>query len=150
MLGEALADALALRQQEGVGHPAAEDEQVDLGEQVVDDGDLVGHLGTAEDGCEWALGRLEELGEHLELTLHQETGIRRQKLGDPDGRGMRPVGGPERVVDVDVCIGGERLREFRVVGLLLGMEAQVLEQQHLAGPHALERVLRPERRVRRP
>ena len=150
VLGEALADALALGQQERVGHPAAEDEQVDLGEQVVDDGDLVGHLGAAEDGREWALGRLEQLREHLELALHQETGICRQELGDPDGRGMRPVGGPERVVDVDVGIGGERLREFRVVGLLFGVEAQVLEQQDLAGPHALERVLRPERRARRP
>ena len=83
VLGEALADALALRQQEGVGHPAAEDEQVDLGEQVVDDGDLVGHLGAAEDRREWPLGRLEELGEHLELALHEETGIRRQSSAIP-------------------------------------------------------------------
>ena len=40
-LGQALADRLALREQERVGHPAAEDEHVDLGQQVVDDPDLV-------------------------------------------------------------------------------------------------------------
>ena len=40
-LGEALADGLALGEQERVRHPAAEDEHVDLGQQVVDDLDLV-------------------------------------------------------------------------------------------------------------
>ena len=48
-LGEALADRLALGEQERVGHAAAEDEHVDLREQVVDDLDLVRDLGAAED-----------------------------------------------------------------------------------------------------
>jgi hypothetical protein len=37
------------------------------------------------------------------------------------------MGGAERVVDIDVGIGGERLSELRFVRLLLGMEAEVLE-----------------------
>ena len=49
VLGEALADRLALGDQERVGHAAAEDEQVDLGHQVVEDLDLVADLGAAED-----------------------------------------------------------------------------------------------------
>ena len=79
-LGQALADRLALGEQEGVGHPATEDEHVDLGQQVVDHLDLVGHLGAAEDGRERPLGRLEELREHLDLALHQQPGVRRQEL----------------------------------------------------------------------
>ena len=51
----------------------------------------------------------------------------------PDGRRVRAVGGPERVVDVDVGVAGERAREALVVGLLAGREAQVLEQRHRAG-----------------
>ena len=46
----------------------------------------------------------------------------------------------ERVVHVDVRVGRERLRELRVVLLLLGVEAQVLEEQQLAGsepPHGV-------------
>ena len=50
----------------------------------------------------------------------------------------------ERVVDVDVRVRGERRREARVVRLLLGVEAQVLEEQHLTRPEALDRVLRAE------
>ena len=51
------------------------------------------------------------------------------------------MGGPERVVDVDVGVRGERLGEARVVLLLLGVEAEVLEEDRLAGPHPLDRVL---------
>ena len=51
------------------------------------------------------------------------------------------MGGPERVVDVDVGVRGEGRGEGRVVLLFLGVEAEVLEQQHLARPEALDRVL---------
>ncbi len=54
------------------------------------------------------------------------------------------MGGPERVVDVDVGVRGERRREGRVVLLLLGVEAEVLEQQDLARAEALDGVLRPD------
>ena len=146
-LGQALADRLALRQQERVGHPATEDQQVDLGQQMVDDPDLVRDLGAAEDGRERSLGRLEELRQHLDLALHQEPGVGRQELGDADRRGVRSMGGPERVVDEDVGVGRQGRGEGRVVGLLLGVEAQVLEHQDLARAEALDRVLRadPER-----
>ena len=88
-LGQALADRLALGEQERVGHAAAEDEHVDLGQQVVDDLDLVGDLGPAEDRRERPLGRLEELREHLDLALHEQAGVGRQQLGDrrPSRRG---------------------------------------------------------------
>ena len=48
-------------------------------------------------------------------------------------RGVRAVRGAERVVHVDVAERGQLAREGVVVGLLLGVEAQVLQQQHLAG-----------------
>ena len=140
-LGEALADRLALRQQERVGHPATQDEHVDLGQQVVDDPDLVADLGAAEDRRERLLRRLEQLGERRDLALHEQTGVRRQELGDADSRGVGAVRRPERVVDVDVGVERERGGELRVVGLLLRVEAEVLEQQHLAGPEPLEGVL---------
>ena len=89
-------------------------------------------------------GVLEQLREHLDLALHQQPGVGRQELGDADRRGVRPVRRPERVVDVDVGVRRERRGEGRVVRLLLGVEAQVLEQQHLARPEALDRVLRPD------
>ena len=54
------------------------------------------------------------------------------------------MGRPERVVDVDVGIARQRRRELRVVLLLLGVEAEVLEQQRLAVPEPLDRVLRPD------
>lgn len=140
-LGQALADGLALRQQEGVGHAAAEDEHVDLGQQVVDDLDLVGHLRAAEDRRERSGRRLEQVRQGDDLALHEQARVGRQELRDADRRGMRAMRGTERVVDEDVGVTGQRRREARVVGLLLLVEAQVLEQEQFAGAEALDRVL---------
>ena len=59
-------------------HAATEDEHVDQRKQVVDDADLVRDLGATEDRRERPLGVLEQLGEHLDLALHQEPGVGRQ------------------------------------------------------------------------
>ena len=101
--------------------------------QVLEDPDLVGDLRPAEDRRERPARILEEVREHLDLALHQEAGVGRQELRDADGRGVGPMGRPERVVDVDVGVRGELRREFRVVLLLLGVEAEVLEEDRLAG-----------------
>lgn len=50
---------------EGERHGAADDQRVDFVEQVVDQLDLVGDLGAAEDGEEGPRGVLERLGEIL-------------------------------------------------------------------------------------
>lgn len=82
---------------EGEGHATADDEGVDLVEQVVDQLDLVGNLGTAENGEEGALGRLENLGEVLELLLHEETGGLDREVNANHG-GVGAVGSAESIV----------------------------------------------------
>ena len=72
VLAEAVADGLAPGLEERVGHGAADDDAVDLGDQVLDDADLVGDLGAAEDGHERPLRVLEGVAEELELLLDQE------------------------------------------------------------------------------
>ena len=57
----------------------------------------------------------------------------RQAVGDALGRGMRAMRGREGVVDIDVAQRRELVDEARVVLLLFLVEAQVLEQQHVAG-----------------
>ena len=49
------------------------------------------------------------------------------------GGSVRPVGRSERVVHEQLAEAREALRELRVVVGLPGMEAQILEQGHLAG-----------------
>ena len=51
---------------------------------------------------------------------------------DALGRRVRAVGGAERVVDVDVGQRRERGRELGVVRRLAGLEADVLEHEHVA------------------
>ena len=141
VLGQALADRLALGEEERVRHPAAEDEEVDLRQEVLDDLDLVADLRSAEDRRERPLRVLEEPAQDADLALHQEARVGRQEPGDPDRRGVGPMGRPERVVHEDVGVRRERLGELRVVLLLLRVEAEVLEEDRLARPHPLDGVL---------
>ncbi len=147
VLGEALADGLALGQEERVRHAAAEDEDVDLREELVEDLELARDLRPADDRRKRPLGVLHELREHLDLALHQEPGIGRQELSDANRAGVGPMGRPERVVHVELGIVGQLSGELRVVLLLLGVEPEVLEEERLAVPEALHRVDRadPER-----
>ena len=57
---------------EGVGHAAAEDELVDLAEQVLDDTNLGAHLGAAHDGHEGALDVVQDVVDSLHFLLHEE------------------------------------------------------------------------------
>ena len=50
--------------------------------------------------------------------------------------------GREGVADVELAEARQRIGEVRIVGLLAGMEAQVLEQQHHARLQRLDRLLR--------
>ena len=59
-LEQALAHRVALGDEEGVGHAAADDERVDLVHQVLEHLDLARHLGAADDRRERVLGRLEQ------------------------------------------------------------------------------------------
>lgn len=76
---------------EGERHASTDDQQIDLEktvlifqsnrptalpylvQHVVDELDLVGNLGTTEDGQEWPLGALQRLREELEFFFDEET-----------------------------------------------------------------------------
>src|SRR5439155_768381 len=58
LFDQALARDQPLGAQEGIGHAAAHEERVDLGQQVLDDLDLVGDLGPAQHGHVGMIGRI--------------------------------------------------------------------------------------------
>ena len=114
-LDEALADGLALGQEEGVGHRAADEDACrTLPQQVLDDVDLVGDLGPAEDRHERPGGLGDGVAEELEFLLDQEAddaGLPCSAWADAERGGVLAVGGAEGVVDVDVAELGQLLGE---------------------------------------
>ena len=62
------ADGIAQSVHKGVGHAAADDQGIDLFQQVVDNADLVGNLGAAQDSDEGAL-RIRQGGAHDEISF---------------------------------------------------------------------------------
>ena len=129
-----LADLLALRLQEGVGHAAADDERVHLGQQVADDADLVADLGAAQN-------RQERLGWGFSVALPRYSSsfsisspaaLFSHEVRDALGAGVGAVRRAEGVVDVDIAELGQLLGERRIVLLLFGVVAHVFQQQGLS------------------
>ena len=58
---------------EGEGHSTTNDERVDLVKHVLNELDLVGNFGTAENSKEGTFGVFKGLGKVFELLLHEET-----------------------------------------------------------------------------
>ena len=125
---------MAQRAQEREGHAAADHERVDLADQVLDERDLVRDLGAAEHGHQRPLRRLEDPPQRRQLSLHEQARRRRLQVArDGVDRRVRAVRGRERIVHVAVGQLRELAREAVVVLFLLGVEAEVLQQQQIAG-----------------
>ena len=88
-------------------------------------------------------GMLQRAAEEGQLLLHQEAGDGGQIMRDALGAGVRAVRRAEGVVDVDIAQRGKLPRKAGIVRLLFGMEAQVLQQQHLAGLERVRHAPRP-------
>lgn len=82
---------------EGEGHTTGDDEAVHLGQQVVNELDLIRHLSATEDGKEGACGILKGLGEVLKLLLHEETGSLLREIHANHGA-VGAVGGTEGII----------------------------------------------------
>ena len=91
-------------------------------------------LRSANDRHKGLLRRFQSLAEIGDFLFHQQAGHGGlQEVRDPLGRRVRAVRRAERVVDIDLGQRGERLRESRIVGFFFRVEAEILEQQYLAG-----------------
>src|SRR5258706_1672394 len=133
LFDQTLAYGFALRLEEGVRHASADDQNVNLAEQVLDDSDFVADFGASKDGDEGVLGMLQDAPQILQLFFHEQTGGGfLHEPGDANRGGMGTMGGAEGVVDVEIGEFGELLRKMFVVLFFLGMEAEVFEQQRLA------------------
>jgi hypothetical protein len=127
-----LADRDALCLQERVRHRAADADRVGLRDEVLEHLDLVGHLGAAQDRDERLRRVREGLPEVLDLLLDEEAG--RLLFHEPRHAGrrrVRAVRRAERVIHPHVGEARQLAREGLVVRLLLRVEAEVLEEEHL-------------------
>eukprot|EP00968_Pinguiococcus_pyrenoidosus_P000792 scaffold47_cov258-Pinguiococcus_pyrenoidosus.AAC.119 len=137
-LDKGRADLLATGLEEGEHHTTADDELVNLLEHGLDHTDLGGDLGSTDDGRERALGLGNGTLEVVKLLLEEEAsngGV--EVLGDTLGGGVGTVRGTESVIDEEVEGGSELLGEGRLVGGLLRVEADVLQEDAVAVGHTL-------------
>jgi hypothetical protein len=79
------ADIDPARGKEGVGHPAADDQMIDLADQIAEHGELGRNLGTADNRRDWPLGIAERLFERGQLRFHRPAGEGRKQMHYPFG-----------------------------------------------------------------
>ncbi len=143
---EGLADAVALRREEGEHHAAADEQAVRLGEQVRDDAQLVGDLRAAEHdrvGALRVLGRLAQESTSLRTSSPTAEGEHLRHVVD---RRLLAVHDAEAVGDEDVRelreVASERLALRVVLRRLARVEPDVLEQRDLAVAERGDRLAR--------
>ncbi len=139
LLQQGLLGVVALGVEEGVAHAATDDDLVGLAGQSLDDAQLVGDLGAAEDDDVRGLRVGGGLLQDGDLLLHQVAGVGRETLGDVVHGGLRTVDDAEAVGDEGTVVrgqGGELVGEGAALGLVLGglagVETHVLEEQDVA------------------
>ena len=140
---EAPADLVTLCREEGEEHPTADEESVGRPHEVVDDGELVGDLGAAQDHGIRALGVLGEAFEDLDLGADQPTHRCGEPRRDVVDRRLLAVDHSEPVRHVGVGEPGEGVGELgavlvRLRGLTL-VEPQVLQEHDVAVGHGVHR-----------
>ena len=128
---QARANGASLGLDKGVGHAAAHDQAVHPVHEVLEDGQLAAHFGAADDGQQrFGWGR-KHLVECFDFAVHEEAKrlVLWEELGDDGRGGMRAVGGPEGVVDIDVAVLGQLPGKKLISRLFFWMEAQVFQQR---------------------
>ena len=124
---------------EGEDHASSDDNLVASLQQGLDHANLGGDLGSSDNGGKRTLRVGDRSVQVGELLLEEEPGHgRRQVLGHSLSGGVGAMGGTEGVVDVEVSDRGELLGKLRVVLLLLLVEADVLQQQHVSVAHGFD------------
>ena len=99
---------------------------------MIENTDLGGNLGTADDSDEGTLGLGEDTGQRVDLLLEKEAGDGRQVSGGAHDGTLGAVSGAEGIENENVTIGSELLGDLGVVLLLTLVETDVLENEDLA------------------
>jgi len=142
ILNDRTADLVPEGLEEREGHAAADDHLIDLLDEVAQHLQFAGNLRSPGNRDEGPGRLLQRLADIIELLLDQETGaaflqeFRNGRIG-----GVAAVGIPEGIVDIDISVTRQLLGEAVVIGGLFGMEAEVLEQDHLSGLQRVDRLL---------
>ena len=148
VFAQRLADIDTLGGEEGVGHPAADDQVLHLADQIGQHVELGRDLGPADDRGHRRFGITQRGVERLQFGFHRAARIGREVMRQALGGRMRAVRRAERIVDVEVAMRGHAPREFGIVGFLARPEADIVEQADIAiaedadrlfddGPHHL-------------
>ena len=122
IFAEGVADLVTHSFQEGVSHAAADDQGIDLVQQVLDHSQLVGDFCTAEDGNKRTDRVFNRIAQVFDFFFQQEAGNgSADVLGDDSGGSVSAMSSTERIVAENIAIGSQLLRQFLLLILQSGL-----------------------------
>src|SRR5205809_7259720 len=142
MLAQRLSDIHTARCEEGVRHATADDEVINLAQEVPEHGELGRDLRAADDGGDRALWIAERALKRLEFRFHRSAGEARQVMCDALRGGVCAVGDRKGVVDIEITEGRHAPREFGIVLFFAEMESRALKDADVARQHGRDGPLR--------
>ena len=129
---QGVSDVFAQGLQECVGHAAADDHLVGFFQHVFNHADLVGYLGTANDGHEGVFRVIHGFAQHVHFLFHQESETVFREVGrNADSGCMCTVYGTECIFHKYVTQACPVLAQFRIVLGFAFFITGVLDQQDL-------------------
>ena len=129
---ERRSDGIALCCEERVCHTAADDDRVGLFDQVVDNADLVGNLGAAQDRDEGTCRLGESLAHNVKLLGNQVTGCGRKEIRKAGRGSVCAVSRSESIVDIEIRKRSKLSRKSGIVLRLFLVKTDILKHQDLA------------------
>jgi len=126
------ADLDAARGEEGVGHAAADDQHLHLGDELPSSSSLVDTLAPPTMAATRATRALERRLERFELGLHPSVPHRRQEMGEALVEAWARWAAEKGVVDIGVAALRQRLGELELVFSSPAWKRVFSSRQHLA------------------
>ncbi len=130
----------ALSGEERIGHSAADDDDIDLVDQIAKQVQLGGDFRPAHHSHHRPFGAAKRLFQRLQFFGHQAACAVGQQFGHAGGRGMGAVGGGEGIVAEHIAEGGEELRHFGIVRLFHSRKTRVFDEDHSVRRGGLDRL----------
>src|SRR5260370_13007248 len=133
LLIQRIANLIALRFEEGISHAPANQDRISNAEQALQNLDLVGDLSPGNDSYKRTPGMFQRRAQEVDFFLYQETSNTGQIMCHSFSRSMCAVSSAECIIDVNLAKGSKLTSKLRIILLFFLMEAQVFQQQDLAG-----------------
>ena len=131
MFAQGLTHIDTARSQKCIRHTAADNQMVNLLDQMVQHVELGRNLCPAHDSGNGMFRRAQGSLKRIQLSLHRTTGISWQDISEAFSRHVRTMRRRKGIVYIKIAVGGNGACEFRIIRFLARPKPRVFEERDI-------------------